>query len=118
MKFKVSDNVIVLTGKDKGKTGALTRILKKEGRVVVEGLNKQVRHVKKKNGETGERVEFFAPMDISNIAIVDPKTKKASRIGYKIEDGVKTRIAKKSGTPLPVNKKTAAKVATPKKATK
>ena len=57
-------------------------------------------------------------MDISNIAIVDPKTKKASRIGYKIENGVKTRIAKKSGTPLPENKKVTVKTAAPKKATK
>ncbi len=120
MKFKVGDNVIVLAGKDKGKTGAIARLLKTDGKVVVEGLNKQIRHVKKRNGESGERVEFFAPMDISNIAIVDPKTKKASRIGYKLENGVKTRIAKKSGTPLPETKKAkaTAKATTPKKAAK
>lgn len=101
MKFKVGDTVIVNTGKDKGKSGTVSRIFKKRDLILVEGLNKKIKHVKGREGKVGERVEFFAPLPVSNLSIQDPKTKKPSRIGYKIEaDGTKVRFAKKSGEVL------------------
>ena len=97
MKFRIGDSVIVISGADKGKTGTLTKIIAKDNRVVVEGVNKTIKHVKGQNGNAGERVEFFAPIHVSNVAVADPKSGKATRIGYKVEGKTKSRIAKKSG---------------------
>jgi len=98
MKYRIGDSVIVTTGRDKGKTGVITRLLEKENRVVIDGVNKRVKHVKAQQGQPGDRVDFFAPINISNIAVIDPKTKKPSKIGYLIDkNGGKTRIAKSSG---------------------
>lgn len=92
---------MIMTGKDRGKTGVITRFFPKTNGVIIDGINKRIRHVKGKRGEAGERIEFFAPMNISNIAVVDPKTNKPSRIGYRIESGQKVRFFKKSGEVLP-----------------
>lgn len=101
MKFKIGDTVIVNAGKDKGKSGTVGKIFKKRELVLVEGLNKKIKHVKGREGNVGERVEFFAPLPLSNLSIQDPKTKKPSRIGYRVEaDGTKVRFAKKSGEVL------------------
>ncbi len=92
---------MVMVGKDKGKTGSLVKINREKGLVFVEGINKKIKHVKGREGNPGERVEFFAPIAISNVAIIDPKTKKPSRIGYNVDaHGVKVRISKKSGEVL------------------
>ena len=104
MKLRVNDNVVILTGKDKGKTGSVVRIFKKKGKVLVEGLNMKVKHVKAQQGQAGERVEAPFPIEASNVALVDPKTNKPTRIGYKIEGGQKVRFAKQSGTVLPASK--------------
>lgn len=104
MKFLVGDDVIVMTGKDKGKTGNISKIFSKSGKVLIDGVNKQVKHRKGGQGQVGERVEIFAPIDASNVQIVDPKTKKPTRIGYKVLDnGKKIRIAKASGEELSVS---------------
>jgi len=95
MKILLHDNVIIRTGKDRGKVGVVTKIA--GDRVTVEGINKMVRHRKGKSGQPGERVEFFAPLHISNVALIDPKTKKATRVGYKLEGNQKVRVSKKSG---------------------
>jgi large subunit ribosomal protein L24 len=97
MKLLIGDSVVILTGKDKGKTGVILKISKDKSLVKVDGINKQIKHIKGREGNPGERVEFFAPIAISNVAIIDPKTKKPSRIGFKIKDNQKVRIAKKSG---------------------
>ncbi len=98
MKFKVGDSVIVISGKDRGKKGTLSRISKSKDRVVIEGINRSVKHVKGRDGNPGERVEFFATIHISNIAIIDSESKKPSRIGYSVDSaGKKIRISKKSG---------------------
>ncbi|MCF7917662.1 50S ribosomal protein L24 [Candidatus Gracilibacteria bacterium] len=97
MKIRLNDFVIVLTGKDKGKTGSVTKVLQKEQRIVIEGVNRRVKHVRGREGQPGERVEFDAPIHVSNVAISDPKTGKATRIGYIYEGNQKIRIAKKSG---------------------
>lgn len=95
MKIRVNDHVVILIGKDRGKTGNVTRIMGEK--VVVQGINKTIKHVKKRNEQPGERIEFFAPIHISNVGVVDPKTGKATRIGYKFEGNQKLRIARKSG---------------------
>lgn len=100
MKIKKGDKVIVVTGKDKGKTGVVERVLIKENRIVVEGLNMKKRHTKAgKKREKGQILEIAMPFDATNVMLVDPKTKKQTRIGYQIgKDGKKVRVAKKSGT--------------------
>ena len=106
MKLRIGDSVVILAGKDKGKSGVIIKILEDKNLVRVDGINKKIKHVKGREGNAGERVEFFAPIHISNVAVIDPKTKKPSRIGYKIEGGQKTRIFKKSGEIVLVTKKT------------
>jgi len=99
MKIKTGDIVVVIAGKDRNKTGKVVRVLKKSDRLVVEGVNKAVRHVKKTKTRAGEKITFDAPLHHSNVMLVDPKTKKATRIGYRVtKEGKKERIAKKSKT--------------------
>jgi large subunit ribosomal protein L24 len=99
MKIKKGDNVIVLTGKDKGKTAKVLRALPIEEKVILEGVNIAKKHSKNKfaGDKKGEIVEVAMPMEVSNVAILDPKDKKPTRIGYKVVDGKKVRIAKRSG---------------------
>ncbi len=97
LKIKKGDKVIVLAGKDKGKTGEILRILREENRAVVRGVNVVKKHQRPSAAGAGGIVEKELSIHISNIALADPKTGKATRVGYKIKDGVKVRIAKKSG---------------------
>lgn len=100
MKIKKDDTVIVLAGKDKGKTGKVLKAMPKEGRVIVEGINIQTKHQKQTQKEAAEIKHQEGPIDVSNVAIYDPKAKAATRVGYKVENGKKVRVAKKSGTVL------------------
>ncbi len=99
MKLRTDDNVIVISGKDKGRTGEVTKSMPKDGKVVVSGINVVTRHVKpsQANPQGGlERRE--AAIHVSKVAIEDPKTGKPSRVGFRIEkDGSKVRVAKRSG---------------------
>jgi len=99
MKIKKNDKVKILSGKDKGKTGKVMQIFPKEKKVVVEGLNMRYKHLRpKKQNEKGQRIEYAAPLDASNVMVIDDKTGKQSRVGYKIlANKEKIRIAKKSG---------------------
>lgn len=98
MKIHTGDTVVVITGKDKGKTGTIIRVLPAEGRVVIGGLNLRTRHIKKTFQEAGRIVKFEASMNVSNVMLIDPKTKKRSRVGYKVDEkGNKKRISKRSG---------------------
>lgn len=97
MKFKLDDQVVVIAGKDKGKTGKITKLLKKQGKIVVEKVNLRTKHIKKTAERAGEKIQYEAPIDASNVMLVCPKTKKRTRVGYKIEAGKKVRISKKSG---------------------
>ncbi len=98
MKIKKGDKVIVITGKDKGKTGEVTKAMPKENKVIVSGVNMVKRHQKPTQENAGGIVSKEAPIHVSNVAIVDPKSGKASRMGTKIlDDGRKVRVAKKSG---------------------
>ncbi len=101
MNFKTGDKVVVISGKDKGKIGKITHVLRSENRVVVEGVNIVKKHVKGNGQQAGSINEMEAPIHASNVMIVDPKTNKPTRIGHKIEkDGKKIRISKKSNSSL------------------
>ncbi len=97
-KIKKGDEVVVLSGKDKGKTGNVTQVMPKDGKVLVSGVNMMTRHRKptQQNPEGGiDRIE--APMHISKVAIADPKDGKATRVRIEEKDGKKVRVAVKSG---------------------
>jgi len=96
-KIKKGDKVIVLTGRDKGKTGEVTQVLPKEERVVVSGVNVVKRHQRATQTAPGGIVEKNASIHVSNVALADPKSGEATRVGFKVEDGKKVRVAKKSG---------------------
>lgn len=106
MKIRNKDSVIILAGKDKGKTGLVTKILKEKDQVVVEGGNKRIKHVKGRDGNPGDRVEVFAPIHVSNVSLIDPKSGKPTRIRYKKEGPEKTRISVRSGEIITGQEKT------------
>jgi len=97
-KIKKGDKVVVLSGKDKGKTGEVVRSMPKEQKVVVSGVNVATRHVKPTQASPqGGKVTKEAPLHISKVAIADPKTGKATRVRFEERDGKKVRVAVKSG---------------------
>ena len=97
MNFKVGDEVVVITGSDKGKTGKILKTLKAENKVVVEGVHVVKKHQKATGQETGGILDIASPIAASNVMIIDPKTKKRTRIGHTTDSkGKKIRIAKKS----------------------
>ena len=101
LKIKAGDDVIVIAGKDKNRTGKVLRVYPDTNKAIVEGVNLIQKHEKPSaNNPQGGIVEKEAPIQISNIAVVDPKTNKATRIGYRMEDGNKIRFAKKSNQAL------------------
>ncbi len=101
MNFKVGDKVVVIAGSDKGKEGKIIKTLKAENRVVVEGVHMIKKHQKPNGQESGGIVEIEAPIHASNVMIVDPKTKKGTRIGHTTDkNGKKIRITKKSDSKL------------------
>ena len=98
MNFKTGDKVVVISGKDKGKEGKIIKTLRSEGKVVVEGINMIKKHVKPNGQTAGSIVEMEAPIQASNVMILDPKSKKRTRIGHTTDKkGNKLRVAKKSG---------------------
>jgi len=98
MKIKLNDKVKIIAGKDKGKEGKVVKILKETNAAVVEGFNKVKRHVKPGAvSKEGGIIAIEKPINVSNLMVIDPKTGKPARIGYKIIDGKKYRISKKSG---------------------
>lgn len=96
MKIKKNDNVKMILGKDRGKTGKVLRVLSSESKIVVEGLNMLKKHNRpRREGEKGQRVEIPRKVDVSNVMIVCPKCGKASRIGYEKSGNEKHRICKR-----------------------
>ncbi|MDR1338283.1 MAG: 50S ribosomal protein L24 [Rickettsiales bacterium] len=94
MKIKKGDEVVVISGKYKGVKGKVLDAMPSQSRVVVEGVNRRKWHVKPTQEKPGHILDREAPVHVSNVALVDPKTKKATRVGYKIEGGKKVRVAK------------------------
>ncbi len=97
MYLKTGDNVVIIAGKDKGKEGLITKVVRNKNKVIVENLNMVTKHIKPQNGVEGQRTTKEAAIDASNVMLVDPSTKKPTRVGFKFEDGKKIRISKKSG---------------------
>ena len=98
MKLKTGDKVVVISGSNKGKEGTISKVLKEENKVIVSGVNLVKKHLKPKNNNgTGEIIEVESPIHASNVMLLDPKTKKPTRVKIeKDEKGKKIRIAKKS----------------------
>ena len=97
-KIKKGDRVVVLTGKDKGRSGQVLQVLPKENRVLVSGVNMVKRHTKPSQGDPqGGIKNKEATLHISNVAYVDPKSGEATRVGFKMDGDKKVRVAKKSG---------------------
>jgi len=96
MKIKKGDTVLIITGKDRGRTGKILRAFPKERTVLIEGINLRKKHMRpKKGGEKGQIVEIPGPINVSNVKLICPKCGKAVRIGYKIEGNKKYRVCKK-----------------------
>jgi len=96
MEIKSNDIVLIIAGKDKGKSGKVNEVFPKSNRIIVEGLNIMKKHVKpKKEGEKGQRVEIPRSINVSNVKLVCPKCKQATRVGHRIIGKDKTRICKK-----------------------
>ena len=96
-KLKKGDEVIVLTGKDKGKTGKIVKMLPKKMKAIVSEINKVKKNNKPDNNQPGGIVEKEMPIHISNISFYDASSKKAAKIGYKLNDNKKIRVNKSSG---------------------
>ena len=98
MNIKKDDKVVVLSGKDKGKQGKVLKSDPKGGKVIVEGVNVAMKHRKpRKQGEEGGIIKVETPIYVSKVQLVCPKCGKATRVGYKVENGKKTRVCKKCG---------------------
>lgn len=101
MRIKKGDTVVVLSGREKGKTGEVLRVIRDTNRVLVQGVNNVKKHQRPTQTSPGGINEFEAALHASNVALLDPKDKKPTRVGYKrLEDGTKVRVAKRSGETL------------------
>jgi large subunit ribosomal protein L24 len=96
-KLRKGDKVIVLSGKDKLKTGEITKVVTKNGKALVSGVNTAIRHTKQTQNTQGGKLPKEMPIDLSNVALVDPKNGGPTRVGFKFVEGKKVRYAKKSG---------------------
>ena len=97
MKIKKDDMVVVISGKDKGTTGKVLKAMPKENRVIVEGVNVQTKHQKQTRTEKAEIRHVEGPINVSNVALYDNKSKEIIKIGYEVRDGKKVRINRKTG---------------------
>jgi large subunit ribosomal protein L24 len=97
-KIRKGDKVVVLAGKDKGRTGEVLRVMPKDDKAVVRGVNMIVRHQRQTQNQEGGLIRKEAPIHLSNIAVADPKDGKTpTRVGFEVRDGKKVRVAKRSG---------------------
>lgn len=104
-RIKAGDTVVIIAGKDRGKTGKVLQVFTREERVVVEGVNRMVKHLKpSRAGEKGQRLEFNGPVHVSNVMIADPKTGKPTRVKFDVREKagkqVKVRVAVGSGADI------------------
>ena len=97
MHIKKNDTVLVITGKDKGKKGKVLKAFPKKNTVIVEGVNIQTKHAKQTRTSAAEIKHQEGPIHVSNVMYYDTKSKAATRIGYKLENGHKKRVSKKTG---------------------
>ena len=99
-KIKKGDQVIVITGRDKGKKGEVLEVLRSVSRIRVQGINMVKRHRRATQNDAGGIISMEAPLHISNVAHVDPESGAATRVGFEVKNGEKVRIAKRSGKAL------------------
>ena len=97
MKIQKNDTVLVITGKDKGKKGKVLKAFPKTNKVIVEGVNVQTKHQKAKDQQPAQIIKVEGPIDASNVMYYDTKAKAPVRIGFKMENGHKKRVSKKTG---------------------
>jgi large subunit ribosomal protein L24 len=97
MQIKKDDTVVVIAGKDKGKTGTVLRTIPKKNKVVVEGVNMQTKHARATRTSSSEIKHMEGPIDVSNVMFYDKDAKAATRIGHEVKDGKKVRVSKKTG---------------------
>ena len=100
LKVKKGDKVVVITGRDKGKSGEILMVLREENRVIVQGINLAQRHQKQSMSQEGGIVQKELSIHVSNVALIDPKTEKPTRIGYRMDGERKIRVARRSGEAL------------------
>ena len=101
MKIRKDDNVIVISGKDRGKTGKVLKAMPKENKVIIAGVNVLKRHERpRKSGSKGQIIDKAMPVHVSNVMIIDPKDGKRTRVGSKVEANKKIRVTKNSGATL------------------
>jgi large subunit ribosomal protein L24 len=96
-KIRKGDKVEVLSGKDRGRQGEVLRVFPRDGKALVEGINVVTRHEKPRAGSSGGRVKKPNPVDLSNVAVLDPKDNKPVRVGFSVVEGKKVRVSKRSG---------------------
>ena len=100
-RIRKGDEVVVISGRDKGKTGEVFQVMPKEARALVRGVNLVKRHQRQTATQEGGIIQKEAPLHLSNLALADPKDGKPTRVGFKVlEDGRKVRFAKRSGDPI------------------
>jgi large subunit ribosomal protein L24 len=100
LKVKKGDKVVVITGRDKGKSGEILQVLRAENRVIVQGVNMAQRHQRQTMQQEGGIIQKELPIHVSNVALVDPKSDKPTRVGYKMDGERKIRVARRSGEAL------------------
>ena len=96
-KIRKGDSVVVLSGKDKGRKGEVLQVMPKDDKALVRGINTVKRHQRQTQTQESGIITKEAPIHLSNLAIADPKDGKPTRVGFRIEDGKKVRVAKRSG---------------------
>ncbi|MFC7064683.1 50S ribosomal protein L24 [Brucella rhizosphaerae] len=96
-KIRKGDSVVVLSGKDKGRTGEVLQVMPKDEKALVRGINVVKRHQRQTQTQEAGIISKEAPIHLSNLAIADPKDGKPTRVGFRVEDGKKVRVAKRSG---------------------
>lgn len=100
-KIKSGDNVMVIAGRDKGRTGRVIKVITKDDKVLVEGVNRITKHHKPtQQNPKGERRKEDRPIHVSNVMLVDPETSKPTRVRFEVKDGAKHRVAVRSGADL------------------
>lgn len=100
LKVKKGDEVEIIAGKNKGERGTVLQVLPKKSRVLVEGLNMVKKHQKAVQNQEGGILDKEAPLDISNVMVIDPNDQRPCRVGFETKDGVKKRVSKRTGAVL------------------
>lgn len=101
MKIRINDNVLVTTGKDKGKTGKVLRVYGKQNKIVVEKINLRTKHIKKRPGQAGQKIRYEAAFSASNAIIICPHCEKITRVAcVRLKTGAKQRVCKKCNQSL------------------